>query len=124
MILMMGILMIISMVTLMKNNKDIKLKKNGIEVINDKAKNTKNVREIEMPRAIAVSKTSSVRKNNIRVANENQDVIMKNGQYTSPAGKAVDFFAMQDAAMKGTVYYKDELPRKDYNAIVPTIEVI
>ena len=98
------------------------IKRGGVEVMNENATNA--VRDPEMPRAIAVAKTSTARKNNIRIANENQDVIIKHGGYTSPAGKIVDFSAMQEAAIKGTTYYKDEMPRKDYNAIVPAITVV
>lgn len=73
------------------------IKRNGIELMNERTKNVKLAAETQR--------------------------ISKEKHYISLAGHEVDINVLQDAAINGTVYFDESLPIKAYNVIVPVIEV-
>jgi len=64
----------------------------------------------------------NARTGNVSLAKQTIEVC-KEKKYTNLQGEIVDFSEEMDAALKGTVYYPDPLPRQDGVAIVPTVEV-
>lgn len=64
----------------------------------------------------------NARTKNVSLAKETIEVV-KQKHYTSLSGNVVDISALQDAAIAGTIYYKDDLPWKDYAGDGPVREV-
>jgi uncharacterized protein (TIGR02452 family) len=73
------------------------IKRNGVEVMNERTKN-------------------------VSIAKETLE-ILKRGNYTSLNGETIDISASLDAALKGTILYKDPLPLKITEYKKPTLEV-
>src|SRR5271154_3840818 len=65
----------------------------------------------------------NARTNNVKMAKETLEVL-KQKQYTSHNGKIVSIADSLDAALAGTILYRDSLPLKDYPALTPTIQVV
>lgn len=74
------------------------IKRNGVEVMNERTKN-------------------------VSIAKETLE-ILKRGNYTSLNGETVDISASLEAAVKGTVLYKDSLATSITKYKTPTLEVI
>jgi uncharacterized protein (TIGR02452 family) len=64
----------------------------------------------------------SARTNNVSIAKETL-AALKVKSYTTPSGNHIDISTKLDAAIVGTILYKDILPWKIYSEVVPTIEV-
>lgn len=64
----------------------------------------------------------NARTKNVSIAKETLQVL-KQKHYTAPSGNIVDISGSLDAAVKGTVLYKEPLPAKDYPIIDLTLEV-
>lgn len=65
----------------------------------------------------------NARAGNVNIARETIEIV-KQGKYVAPSGKEVSIAAETEAAIQGTIFYREPLPKKDYTAIVPIIEVI
>lgn len=59
---------------------------------------------------------------NVKIARETLD-ILKQKSYTNLNGAVVDIAVSLNAAVAGTLLYKEPLPNKDYVSVVPTLEV-
>jgi uncharacterized protein (TIGR02452 family) len=60
---------------------------------------------------------------NVKIAKETLEVL-KQKQYTYPDGRVIDITDSLDAAVNGTLLYKESIPYQDYQAQIPTIEVV
>jgi uncharacterized protein (TIGR02452 family) len=63
------------------------------------------------------------RTSNVKLAKQTLE-ILKQGAYTAPSGQVVDITNILDAALAGTILYKEQLPNKDYTFTVPVVEVV
>jgi uncharacterized protein (TIGR02452 family) len=73
------------------------IKRAGVEIMNERTKN------------VAIAKATIE--------------ILKQKHYTNLNGEKVDISASLDAAVDGTVLYREPLPKKDYTTHSPIIEV-
>lgn len=74
------------------------IKRNGVEIVNQRSSLTK-------------------------VAHETLEAL-KYGCYKTALGEQIDIRAQLDAAIAGTIYYPEDIPEKDYVAVKPVIEVV